>query len=47
LTAHPGSSNALYNYKLAMPAAAAILVIVGWTVAAAVAGAWRTRTRDA
>ena len=45
--AHPGSSNALYNYKLAMPVAAAALVILAWIAIAAVAGAWRTRTRDA
>jgi hypothetical protein len=45
--AHPGSSNALLNYKLAMPVAVAALVILAWTVIAAVAGAWRTRTRDA
>ncbi len=45
--AHPGSSNALNNYKLAMPVAAAALVILAWIVVAAVAGAWRTRTRDA
>ncbi len=45
--AHPGSSNALQNYKLAMPVAAAALVILAWIVIAAVAGAWRTRTRDA
>jgi hypothetical protein len=45
--AHPGSSNALTNYKLAMPAAVAALVILAWPVIAAVAGAWRTRTRDA
>ncbi|MGH3290755.1 MAG: hypothetical protein ACRDP7_03005, partial [Trebonia sp.] len=45
--ARPGSSNALYNYKLAMPVAAAALVILAWIVIAAVAGAWRTGTRDA
>jgi hypothetical protein len=37
----------LQNYKLAMPVAAAALVILAWIVIAAVAGAWRTRTRDA
>ncbi len=45
--AHPGSSNALYNYKLAMPIGVAALVILAWMVIAALAGAWRTRTRDA
>ena len=45
--AHPGSTNALNNYKLAMPAVAAVLVILAWQVIAAAAGAWRTRTRDA
>jgi hypothetical protein len=45
--AHPGSSNALNNFKLPMPAAAAVLVILAWAVIAAAAGAWRTRTRDA
>jgi len=45
--ANPGSSNALYNYKLAMPAAAAAVIILAWAGIAAAAGAWRTRTRDA
>jgi hypothetical protein len=45
--AHPGSTNALTNDKLAMPAAVAVLVILAWAVIPAVAGAWRTRTRDA
>jgi hypothetical protein len=45
--AHPGSSNTLTNYKLAMPAVTAVLVILAWLVIPAVAGAWRTRTRDA
>lgn len=45
--AHPGSTNALVNYKLPMPSAAAILVILAWAVIPAVAGAWRTRTQDA
>ena len=45
--AHPGSSNQLTNYKLAMPAGVAILVILGWSVVPAIIGAWRTRTRDA
>jgi hypothetical protein len=45
--ANPGSSNALANYKLPMPAATAVLVILAWLVVPAVAGGWRTRTRDA
>jgi hypothetical protein len=45
--AHPGSSNALSNYKLPMPAGVAIAVIVGWLIIPALAGAWRTRNRDA
>jgi len=45
--ANPGSSNALVNYKLPMPAATAVVVILGWLVVSALAGAWRTRTRDA
>lgn len=45
--AHPGSTNALVNYKLPMPAAVAILVILTWVVIPAIAGARRTRTRDA
>lgn len=45
--AHPGSSNALNNYKLPMPVGTAILVILAWAVIPAVAGAWRTRNRDA
>jgi hypothetical protein len=45
--AHPGSSIALNNFKLSMPAAVAVLVILAWAVIPAVAGAWRTRTRDA
>jgi hypothetical protein len=45
--AHPGSSNALNNFKLPMPAATAVLVILAWAVIAVAAGAWRTRTRDA
>lgn len=45
--AHPSSSNALPNFKLAMPAAVAALVLLAWVVVPAVAGAWRTRTRDA
>jgi len=45
--AHPGSSIALNNFKLPMPAATAVLVILAWAVIPAVAGAWRTRTRDA
>jgi hypothetical protein len=45
--AHPGSTNALINYKLAMPASVAILVILGWSVIPAAIGAWRTKIRDA
>jgi hypothetical protein len=30
-----------------MPAIVAILVILGWLIIPAVAGAWRTRNRDA
>ena len=45
--ANPGSSNALNNLKLPMPAVAAVLVILAWLIVPAVAGAWRTRTRDA
>lgn len=45
--AHPGSSNALNNYKLPMPAAVAVLVILAWVVIPVAAGAWRTMTRDA
>jgi hypothetical protein len=45
--ANPGSTNALNNLKLPMPAGVAILVILGWLVVPAVAGAWRTRSREA
>jgi hypothetical protein len=45
--AHPGSSIALNNFKLPMPAVTAVLVILAWTVIPAAVGAWRTRTRDA
>jgi hypothetical protein len=45
--AHPGSSIALNNFKLPMPAVTAVLVILAWAVIPALAGAWRTRTRDA
>jgi ABC-type transport system involved in multi-copper enzyme maturation permease subunit len=45
--AHPGSSIALNNFKLPMPAVTAVVVILAWVVIAAVAGAWRTRNRDA
>jgi len=45
--ANPGSSNTLNNFKLPMPVVAAVLVIVAWVVIPAIAGAWRTRTRDA
>jgi len=45
--AHPGSSIALNNFKLPMPAITAVLVIIAWAVIPAVVGAWRTRTRDA
>ena len=44
---HPGSSNALINFKLAMPVAVATLVLVAWIVVPIIAGAWRTQTRDA
>ena len=44
---NPGSTNALNNLKLPMPAVTAVLVILAWLIAAAAAGAWRTRTRDA
>ena len=45
--AHPGSSIALNNFKLPMPTAAAVLVILAWAVIPAFAGAWRVRTQDA
>jgi hypothetical protein len=45
--AHPGSSIALNNFKLPMPAMTAVLVIVAWVVIPAAASTWRTRTRDA
>jgi hypothetical protein len=45
--AHPGSSIALNNFKLPMPAAVSVLVILAWAVIPALAGAWRTRTQDA
>lgn len=45
--AHPGSSIALNNFKLPMPAAVSVLVILSRAVIPAVAGAWRTRIRDA
>jgi hypothetical protein len=45
--AHPGSSIALNNFKLPMPAVTAVLVTLAWAVIPALAGAWRTRTRDA
>jgi hypothetical protein len=45
--ANPGSSNALDNFKLPMPVVVAVLVILAWVVIPAVAGAWRTKTRDA
>jgi hypothetical protein len=45
--AHPGSTNALTNYKLPMPAAVAVLVILAWAAIPAVAGAGRTRSLDA
>ncbi|OJV81493.1 MAG: hypothetical protein BGO37_06000 [Cellulomonas sp. 73-92] len=44
--AHPGSSNALVNYKVPMPAAVAALVIVAWVLVPSVLGAWRTAHRD-
>jgi ABC-type transport system involved in multi-copper enzyme maturation permease subunit len=45
--ANPGSSIALDNFKLPMPALVSVLVILAWAVIPAVAGAWRTRTQDA
>ena len=45
--AHPGSSIALNNFKLPMPAAVAVLVILAWVVIPVAAGAWRTSSRDA
>jgi hypothetical protein len=45
--AHPGSTNTLNNYKVAMPASIATLVIAAWVLIPAIAGDWRTRTRDA
>ena len=45
--AHPGSSIALNNFKLPMPAVAAALVLLAWTVIPVIIGTWRTRTRDA
>lgn len=45
--AHPGSSIALNNYKLPMPAVTAVLVILAWAAIPAILGAWRTGTRDA
>ncbi len=44
--AHPGSSNALPGYALPMSTGVALLVILAWAVFPAVAGAWRTGTRD-
>ncbi len=43
---HPGSSNALPGYELPMSTGVALLVILAWAVFPAVAGAWRTATRD-
>jgi hypothetical protein len=45
--ARPGSSIALNNFKLPMPALAAVAVILAWAAVSAVVGAWRTETRDA
>jgi hypothetical protein len=45
--AHPGSSIALNNFKLPMPAVTAIVVVLAWAAIPAVAGAWRTKTQDA
>lgn len=45
--AHPGSSIALNNFKLPMPAVASVLVVLLWTVVPVLAGAWRTRNQDA
>jgi hypothetical protein len=45
--ANPGSSIALDNFKLAMPASVAVLVILAWAVIPAAAGTWRTKIQDA
>jgi len=45
--ANPGSSHALNNFKLPMPAGVAIVVILGWLAVAVAAGAWGTSRRDA
>jgi len=45
--AHPGSSIALNNFKLPMPAVVAVLVVFVWAALPAAAGALRTRTMDA
>jgi hypothetical protein len=45
--AHPGSSIALNNFKLPMPAVTAVLVILAWVAIPTAVGAWRTKTRDA
>lgn len=44
---HPGSSNALPGYELPMSTGVTLLVVLAWAVFPAVAGAWRTATRDA
>lgn len=44
---HPGSSIALDNFKLPMPAVVAVLVVLAWAALAATIGAWRTGTLDA
>ncbi|HEX4090773.1 MAG TPA: hypothetical protein VHZ33_18845 [Trebonia sp.] len=45
--ANPGSTNAINNLKLPMPAGVAVLVLLAWVIVAAAAGACRTRNRDA
>jgi hypothetical protein len=45
--AHPGSSIALDNFKLPMPAIVAVLIVLARAVLPATAGALRTRTLDA
>jgi hypothetical protein len=45
--AHPGSSIALDNFKLPMPAVVAVLVVLAWAALPAAAGVLRTRTLDA
>jgi hypothetical protein len=45
--AHPGSSIALDNFKLPMPAVVAVLIVLAWAALPAAAGVLRTRTLDA